>query len=238
MQAEVIPQKRSLAALERCKSRLPASEFELHSLRDHRRSSLETYIADCYYRVYHARIAEFLPLLMCLQANETSQAALGLRPGYCGPMYLENYLDSPVEQVLAEQARQPVLRDSIVEIGNLVSTMPGSSQLLFVVMTASLEAAGYRWMTFTATQQVNKLIKRLHYHPFFLGDASPSRLGANARQWGSYYEMQPRVLAGNLRDAVLALRTHAETALLLDRYGSQIKLFAQCLRDHRRIILH
>lgn len=235
MSSQALETPKSSVALQRRNQRLSQCEFEICTDANPDRAALQTYIADCYQKAYEARVASFLPLLLRLDSASRTHAALGLRPGYCGAMYLEKYLQAPIEQALAEQVKQPVMRDTLVEVGNLVSTLPGSSQLLFVTMTAAVDTAGYRWMTFTATRQVGKLIERLHYQPVHLNDASASCLGAEAAEWGSYYEMQPSVLAGNVREAMLALQSHAETSHLIHSFRSQINYLAQCLRDHRRI---
>ncbi len=48
-------------------------------------------------------------------------AALGYRRAEREALFLETYLDAPVEQVLADQFQRPVTRADVVEIGNLAS---------------------------------------------------------------------------------------------------------------------
>ena len=197
------------------------------------RPDLEQFIADRYRQVYDARLNHFLPLLMRVQMHGRTLAALGLRPGCCGPMYLENYLGGPIEQAIAKHARAPVQRASIVEVGNLVSACPGSSQSLFLVMAAAVHKAGYRWMAFTATRQVRKLLKRLNYHPILLERADATCLGEDASRWGRYYETQPQVLAGGICAAMENMLGNAAMRSVLDRYQRRIGFLADRLKHQR-----
>ena len=113
----------------------PPVKFETHFSGDTQRPQLEHYIAEQYQNFYGATVTDFLPVLVEMQFSCSSIAALGLRPGDSNPMFLESYLDFPVEQNIARHVKQPVFRGDIVEVGNLVATKSGASRLLFVVMT-------------------------------------------------------------------------------------------------------
>ena len=52
----------------------------------------------------------------------------------------------PLETLIAERTGSPVLRSSIVEIGNLVSTWRGGSLLLFVVLSELIDRYGFRYV--------------------------------------------------------------------------------------------
>lgn len=232
--APVTPSLHRTAALLH-RSRATDVQFELHTEASADRDRLQHYIAEHYQQIHGARVTEFLPLLLAMQNGETPLAALGLRPGGCGPMFLEHYLDNRIEQTIAERARQPVFRGNMIEIGNLVATSPGSSQLLFVVLTAALAAAGYRWMVFTGTPQVRKLINRLNYNPITVSAADPARLGDMALKWGRYYSNGPQVMAGSIPDAFDTLCNTGHGGFLIETHRTLIDGLAQCLRDHRRI---
>lgn len=212
-----------------------AISFDLHAASSVQRRQLETYIAKQYRLAYGAEITSFLPILFSMTANSVSQAVLGLRPACCQPLFLEQYLATPVEQRLADALKQPVSRRQMIEIGNLAASTRGASLPLFVVMTAAIERAHYRWMLFTATPEVEKLIKRLDYSPIYLCDASAEQLGQNAGSWGSYYKRAPQVMAGDTKLALQALQASPRSHALLDYYDSVIETLAQCLRDHRRV---
>lgn len=210
--------------------------FALHSTGSHQRARLQQFIAERYQQAYSARITHFLPLLMSFEKASTALAALGLNSADNGPLFLETYLDTPIQQAIAERAQMPVERKRIIEIGNLVSLKPGSSRMLFLVMCSAVYQAGFHWMAFTATEQVSGLLKHLDYHPLLLNDANPERLGSAVAQWGSYYATQPKVLAGNIKTAmeIVAAKPALLTALI--PYQQQIDQLAMQLRQQLRTL--
>lgn len=175
--------------------------IELLSVQHKDREATESYIASRFEAVHQARIRHFLPFLISVKQAQQRVAAMGIQPGHSGPMFLEQYLSSPVEQQIAALEKQPVSRDQIVEIGNLVVSHKPAGFMLFLLIASALSRAGFKWMTFTATPVVEKMIQRLGYSPFHLAEASAECLGDAAGEWGLYYEKHPRVMVGNLVDA-------------------------------------
>lgn len=219
----------------------PAAEsfnLILHSHCSKQRQQLQAYIAEQYRRIYDAEVRDFSPLLLNLNHNLNTQAALGLKPGYCGSLFLEHYLDQPVEQVIASHARTPVSRDSVMEIGNLVSTSRGGSLPLFLMMAGALQEAGYQWMVFTATPQVEKLVRRLQVELQVLANADQSKINGGTAHWGSYYNRNPKVLLGNINSALAAAKQRPELQQFYIEHSVQISALAQRLRDHKRFQKH
>ncbi|MBU3070720.1 thermostable hemolysin [Aestuariicella sp. G3-2] len=216
------------------------SSFALQGLSDSQRQETEAYIARQYLKVYDAHIRAFLPLLLSMSRqsntsrNRELSGVVGLRPALVSRLFLEAYLDQPVEQAVAKAASAPVDRGSIVEVGNLVATQRGSSLVLFLVMAAIVERAGFSWLVFTATPEVEKLIKRLTKSPTVLAPAPACRLGSHQDDWGRYYQQCPKVMA---LDVVEAIKNVREVPLLqqvlLEHEDAIDDLASQVLR-HRR----
>jgi hypothetical protein len=175
-----------------------------------RRPQVEDFIRGCFANAYGARIGQFMPRLMSLHdGSGTVCAALGMRPGGALPMYLEHYLDAPVEQVLAAVAGEPVARAGMVEVGNLAVDNAGGARWLIAALTAWLHVHRYRWVVFTGVPALRNAFTRLGIELLDLGAADASRLPpGEADRWGQYYAQRPRVLAGRVAQghAVLALR--------------------------------
>lgn len=207
--------------------------FDLCDERHRCRRALETYIANEYEAAFGARITEFLPVLLTLSDSSGWKAAVGMRSAAYSDLFLEQYLPTPVEQAIANTAKLPVDRNSVVEIGNLVATGRGTSQLLFIVMAAALERAGYCWLVFTATPQVEKLVKRLQCEPLFLAAAQGECLGESQMQWGTYYGCKPKAMAGRLTQALALGRRNRAVAQVLDTHAELIAELAGPLRAHR-----
>lgn len=205
----------------------------LHSPSDSGRAAAEQLIRRVYRAAYAADIAEFLPLLLELQGRDSAVAVLGMRPARVGqPLFLEHYLDRPIEQEIAAHAGRPVARSDVVEIGNLAAAMPGVSAPLFLVMAAALAASDHRWLAFTATPQVERLVVRLNYAPLVLHTVDATRLGADAGCWGSYYATGPRVMGCDLAAALARGAELPRVQALLAAYAPAIEHIARQLRNH------
>ena len=87
-------------------------------------------------------------------------------------------------------------------MGHLAATRAGEGRRLIVILGPHLAAQGFRWVVGTLTQELRSLFLRLGVAPLTLGVADPARLGAEAEQWGSYYDHRPVVLAGQIHQAL------------------------------------
>jgi len=167
---------------------------------DPARPATEAFITTRFALEHGARIAHFLPHLLTLSAgDQTLQAAVGLRLAQQQPLFLETYLDQPVEQCLAAALGQPIARGEVVEVGNLAALSAGQARLLIVVTTWLLARNGLRWVTFTGATRLINSFHRLGLAPQILAAADPARLGAERERWGSYYANAPQVCAGDIQ---------------------------------------
>lgn len=199
------------------------------------RRSVENYIADKYHRVHGADLKEFLPVLVSIYQDDVPAGAFGLRPGHYRPMFLEQYLDSPIEQQVASISRRPVDRCSLMEVGNLVASRNGYGSVLLITVAMSLAEAGYEWMVFTVTEQLERMMKRLCFTPHYLASANPDRLTSDKAIWGTYYENNPKVMVGSLKEVVAIVRNNSKLQLIAQQYQSQILEIAHTLSDYRRL---
>lgn len=169
------------------------------------RTEVEALIAREFQRKHQAEIRYFLPQLLTLRCTGTLTAAVGLQAATQGPLFLEQYLSQPIEQLLSKQSGQEVKRGQILEIGNLVSARAGSSLLLMVALSELIAGSRFRWVTFTATDEVQSLLSKLHYQPMLLATASADKL-QQPQSWGAYYQKHPQVMAGLALPAITSAR--------------------------------
>jgi hypothetical protein len=162
----------------------------------------KSFIADVFQRRYGAEVTAFAPNLMLLEQHERIIAAAGWRPADTEALFLERYLDIPVEQAVARLAGQPVQRERIVEVGNLAAEKPGATIHLVRTLAAHLHQLGYEWVVSTVTTELAGIFARLGLPPLALAPADPARLGAGAAAWGRYYDTAPVVVAGRIRPAL------------------------------------
>ncbi len=166
---------------------------------DPARASLEAFIAHSFFDAYGATLTHFChTLLGCRDANGQWIAALGYSLARNGPLFLEQYLDVPLELAIGARAGHPVSRAEIVEVGNLAAAQPGAARALIVSMTRLLHGQGLHWVAFTATASLLNSFTRLRLKPGVLADADPRRL-PDAAPWGTYYNSQPQVMFGDIR---------------------------------------
>lgn len=170
------------------------------------RAEIESFIRADFARVYGADVRHFMPHLMGLRGDDgTLLAALGFRAASAGRLFLEHYLDAPVEAVLAGSGHR-VPRAGIVEVGNLAVSRAGGARWLITALTAYLEGARYQWVAFTAVPSLINSFARMGVDLVRLAAAERTRLPSDEqRLWGSYYNAGPTVVAVGVAQAFDAL---------------------------------
>jgi len=161
------------------------------------------YIKKTFRRVYAAEPNTFMPHFIRVRDNERNyKAIIGYRDAEYQRLFLEAYLDEPVEAVISRHVGEQVERASIVEVGNLAEADAGDARLAIIAATAFLHTAGYRWVVFTGVSRLRNAFRRLGLEPKELVEADDSRLSeAERRAWGSYYSDRPVVCYGDIRTA-------------------------------------
>lgn len=172
------------------------------------RAEVERFIHAVYKKHYNADITGFAPNLMVLRRGDRIVAAAGWRCAADNELFLERYLDKPVEAAVAGLAGHPVDRHRIVEVGNLAAGRVGGSVDVILALARHLDELGYEWVVFTATRELIGIFRKLGLPPLALAPANPERLGREAVAWGSYYESGPVVVAGRIRLALDKVACH------------------------------
>ncbi len=164
------------------------------------RAEIEAFIAATFLKNYGARIAHFNDTLVGSRDHDGNwTAALGYSLAGAHPLFLEHYLDAPVEAEIGARLGHPVAREGVVEVGNLAALHPGAARALIVGSTTMLHELGLRYVTFTATTSLLNSFGRLQLRPQVLALADPARLPVDGGQWGSYYDTHPQVMFGDIQ---------------------------------------
>lgn len=180
---------------------LPMPTFRWHEENAPDRIQVESYITDKFRKEYEADVSTFAPLLLSMQCKKDLNAAIGLRPAEESSLFIEQYLDAPIEKSIQVAEGDAVKREEIIELSNLVATRRGSSQLLFIIVGSVLYEAGYRWLVFNATDKVERITRKFPFPMQVICAADSKCLGEHAQEWGRYYETNPRVIVGDIRVA-------------------------------------
>jgi hypothetical protein len=194
-----VPVMRRVAECER-------STLSTHAAGDATRASVEAFIRAVYARRFGANLLHFAPTLLSLRDEHGAlAAAAGYRGAGTGRLFLESYLQQPIERVLPAHDGVAPARARIVEVGHLAAARPGEGLRLVQLLGPHLASLGFHWVVCTLTEELRRLFQRLGVAPLVLGPADPAALGEHARHWGSYYEHGPMVLAGHLPRALQRL---------------------------------
>lgn len=189
------PVKRKRAAIHLHSPQLITTAISLPEAED--RQELEQFIRNIFRRTYDADIHSFMPQLMSLRdVNGELLAVCGLRHAHHGKLFLENYLDAPIETVLARHFNESILRESILEIGNLAVAEPASARSLLASVSVYLHGTNSEWAVFTGIPALRNSLTKLNMRIEKLGDASISCLPEHERPaWGSYYDEKPQIMS-------------------------------------------
>jgi len=161
-----------------------------------------TFVHEVFKRTYGANVRSFMSdFVRVRDRHGVMKAVMGYRSAESGPLYLENYLDEPIEVMVSRYMGIPVKRSEIVEVGNLAEASPGDARMAIIGATAFLHAAGFKWVAFTGVTRLRNAFVRLGLSPKQLIEVDERRLSAEEmEQWGSYYAGDPVVCFGSIQE--------------------------------------
>lgn len=163
------------------------------------RPELEAFVRSAFARRHEATVSSFMPTLLSFRdAAGELRGVIGLRGAQPQPLYLEQYLEQPVEAAIATATGQPVRRAEVVEVGNLAGANCRAAMRMVASLPSYLLARDYHWIAFTATSAVRGILAAFGAPLVELARADGSRVTTGNDRWGRYYESDPRVLAGYL----------------------------------------
>jgi len=189
----------SIAAPRRCRpfgSSLSLAEADAAAPE---RPELEAFVRKAFQRGHGATVASFMPTLLSFRdGGGDLRGVIGLRGAGPAPLFLEQYLEQPVEEAIARAAGREVHRADVVEVGNLAGANCRAAMRMVASLPGYLLSRDYRWLVFTATDAVRGILQSLGAPLLELARADAGRITSGDDQWGRYYQRDPRVLAGYL----------------------------------------
>jgi hypothetical protein len=181
------------------------------------RDRIERFIEKTYRYHYGSTIKGHYPTLMSVyDPRGTVLAAVGLRLAEDEPLFLEQYLEQPVDAAIRSVLGQSVEREAIVEIGNLASAGGGASVFLFVAVAAYLRQRSLAFAVVTGTKGLRRSLARFGIEFRELGAADQSALPDGGASWGGYYERDPKIIVGAIQPAFARLEPYLPAAHNLD----------------------
>lgn len=191
------------------------------------RAAVSEFIRAKFLRDHDAHLDHLMPHLFSLRRpGGEIVAAFGLREAAAEPLFMERYLDEPVESRIARLSGHEVRRDRIIEVGNLAAS-PGGARAMIAALTNHLHEAGIEWVTFTGVRALRHAFRRLGLRPLSIAAATPDRLSEPERAlWGRYFESRPIVMAGYVPHGHRVLTQHRVRAWQLALAAEQAEACA------------
>jgi hypothetical protein len=163
------------------------------------RAELEAFVRTAFARKHDASVSSFMPTLLSFRdASGELRGVIGVRGAAPKPLYLEQYLEQPVEAAIAAATGRVVQRHEVVEVGNLAGANCRAAMRMVATLPSYLLVRDYRWIVFTATSAVRGILQGFRAPLVELARADNARVAHGDDRWGRYYENDPRVLAGYL----------------------------------------
>lgn len=140
-------------------------------------------------------------------------AVLGYTRAGADPLFLERYLDAPVERLVGAAFGCAVPREQIVELGNLAACNGWAAVKLWSRAANDL-GAEMEFAVATLTAPLRAMFQRIGLPVTVLAPARPGP--AERARWGSYYQSDPQVCAGRIaagQDAIARFFSNRRTGV-------------------------
>jgi hypothetical protein len=164
------------------------------------RASLESRIRSGFGMHFDACIEGFMPSFVHYRHASGATGVLGIRRAADEPLFLESYLNVPVESIIAEVTGTSPGRDRIAEVGQFVVDDRDIVGSFFRDLVPFLIENEFDWVCFTGTDRIRALLARIGFHGLPIARAEKTRVCHSADRWGRYYDFDPIVILGKLDD--------------------------------------
>lgn len=157
-------------------------------------------------QVHGASVCPGFAHLLDIQRAGAPRAVLGYQRAGDAPLFLESYLDSPIETCLASALGRPVARSSVIEIGSLAADDAFAMVSLWSTAANDL-GAQCEIAVATLTAPLRRMFTRMGVPLHVLAPALAARV-ADPAVWGRYYDADPMVCAGVIAEGQRAIAAH------------------------------
>lgn len=170
-------------------------------------------VRETYSRAFGARIDPASHHFLAENRAEGPLAVLGYTRAGPEPLFLERYLDQPVEAVVGAVFGCTVPREQVVELGNLAACNGWAAVRLWSRAANDL-GAEMEFAVATLTAPLRAMFARIGLPVTALAIARPGP--DEAARWGSYYEGDPQVCVGRIaagQDAIARFFANRRTGV-------------------------
>lgn len=164
------------------------------------RASLEARVRSGFGMHFDACIEGFMPRFAHYRHTSGATGVIGIRRAADEPLFLESYLNVPVETVIEDVTGALIARDRIAEVGQFVVDDRDIVPSFFRDLVPFLVRNDFDWVCFTGTDRIRALLARIGFHGLPLARADETRVRNSTDRWGRYYDFDPVVILGKLDD--------------------------------------
>ena len=182
----------------------PTYELMIATPGDHQFEEACDFSREQYGKHFSCELNQFYPAMFCLYRDAVMVACCGFRSAGDEPLFLEQYLDQPIETSIQTGSviERRLQRQEIVEIGGLAVLSRNEALAFMVRLAPQFLALGFSHATCTVTAPVRKCLSKLGIASVYLAAAKPERVSQTDNAWGRYYSLSPVVLAGEIQPAI------------------------------------
>jgi hypothetical protein len=179
--------------------RYQVSEITAHAVTQEApcRSEVEGFIKAVFKQVYDAEINHFMPNLVALRdSSGILMAAFGWEAALGSSLFLEQYIDIPIEQLVSQKLGKNITRNEIKCFGNLAVANPRNAGVLIAHVIQQGLDIGIEWGVATAHHSLQNGLIKGGRDVYALAPADPSKLPeGELKHWGTYYQRIPQIVA-------------------------------------------
>lgn len=146
-----------------------------------------------YAQHFDCQLQHFMPHTLSLISAGQLLACTGFQGAASGRLFLEQYLDLPLEACMPLPPRQ-----EIVEIGGFAVSHRQYALPFMLQLAPALADLGFTTVACTVTRAMRACLQKLGIAFTSLGAADPSRVDTSNNAWGNYYQHKPQILVGDI----------------------------------------
>ena len=158
---------------------------------------------------FSSELTEFYPNTVSVYEDGVLTAVAGFRGAGTGKLFLEQYLDTPIEDCIWEKFTPPAERHEIVELGGFAATTRHAALALMQYLAPTLYELGYKKLVCTANKPIQMCLRKLGLEPIFVADADEAKLTESNENWGTYYKGHPQIFTGDIKAGIQAMAAKA-----------------------------
>lgn len=136
--------------------------------------------------------------------GQEARAALGYRRAGEAPLFLECYIDQPIEDLVSARLGRGIPRQQIVELGNFAAADAWAMIELWGTAVNDLGAEGEVAVA-TLTATLRRMFARIGLPIAVLAPARAERAAQAGQDWGRYYDLDPQVCMGVIDEGQRAI---------------------------------